>query len=433
MPTQNVETFDKISVTVTASTGTTVTPTTATDCVIRPFTTQFSPFTFEITNFTSSSYVASFTDEGGGPLSYTGSVSATGAWISDSEQFTTKAVYGTKEIDLKYTAVKSKSGGDGVEGLEGADGADGSPGADGAQGLKSITGLIYYTVASATQPTPSPTATNYTFSTVSFTGLTANWSLERPTITASNANNFWESTFNATEDSSEADISSSSTSPPNLTFTTPIRVQDGFGDSVTENVIDINAAATKWVGVDIVNFTEDSTNLPHPRSSSVYSYTYNNTVGNLEFVVGGANTNKSWTTSVHSLFAGDTEVGKIKIRYIAEPFNSSNVQETDKIKSVYYEFEVVGSPGSVYSTESNYEVTLSSASSPSFTYTSSWVGSGSPTTNGFDEIQNHDMTAASGYQITIEHIPTKALKTIYVSYTGVADSVIEVDGSTGGK
>jgi|DEB0MinimDraft_6_1074348.scaffolds.fasta_scaffold01024_3 hypothetical protein len=429
MPTQNVETFDKISVTVTASTGTTVTPTTATDCVIRPFTTQFSPFTFEITNFTSSSYVASFTDEGGGPLSYTGSVSATGAWISDSEQFTTKAVYGTKEIDLKYTAVKSKSGGDGVEGLEGADGADGSPGVDGAQGLKSITGLIYYTVPSATPPTPSPTATNYTFSTVSFTGLTANWSLERPTITASNANNFWESTFNATEDSSEADISSGA----NLTFTTPIRVQDGFGDSVTENVIDINAAATKWVGVDIVNFTEDSTNLPHPRASSVFSYTYNNTVGNLEFAVGGANTNKSYLVTSHSFFAGDVEVARLKMRHIAEPFNSSNVQETDKIKSVYYELEVVGSPGSVYSTESNYRVSLASSSSPSFVYTSSWAGSGSPTTNGFDEIQNHDMTALSSYQITIEHTPSKQLKTLYVSYTGVADSTIDVDVNAGGK
>lgn len=792
MPTQDVESFDKIKVLVTASSGTTVIPTATTDCTIIPNTAQISPYTFEIANFTGSSYVASFTDEGGGNLSYTGNVSATGGWISDKEQFTTKAVYGTKEIDLKYTVVKSKDGATGggfdggsvdiifqrydisqspsspiapspsvgtpvgwftnpptgtdplfasqgvkyagstnytwgtpyrvegssvveiaiykkddsntpsggsydfttntlntsgltagwsqtppatlgnlesvyksvglfvggpeetgattswsptgvtafrqdgsagtdaktvkltpssfvvkyntagveigspnqisfttdvqnisgspnyrflVDGVEKQntttdtftladadepgigevvevsvevydtapspdellatdsisiyavqDGSDaiiglltnsahtvsaasdgtlasgalddaggtfkvfvggtevttsctfsvvGTPASttttinsstgvysitalsanqdnvtyqavipaatagtsgdiiltaiysisksiDGNQGLRSTTGLIYYTVASATIPS-TPTATNYVFSTISFSSLTANWSLERPTITASNANNFWESTFNATEDSAASDVSSSSTSPPNLTFSLPVRVQDGFGDSITENVIDINAAATKWVGVDVVSFTEDSANKPHPRSSTEYKYTYNNTAGNLEFAFGASNTDLSWTTTSHSLFAGDTEVARIKIRHIAEPFSSGNVQQTDKIKSIYYEFEVVGSPGTTYSTESNYEVTLSSSSSPSFTYTSSWVGSGSPATNGYDEIQNHDMTALSGYQVSLEHLPTKALKTIYISYTGVADSLIEIDGSTGGK
>tara|TARA_R110002126_G_scaffold86783_15_gene209566 strand:+ start:146 stop:1417 length:1272 start_codon:yes stop_codon:yes gene_type:complete len=417
---QDVETTDRIDILVTASSGTTVEPGAVTNCVINPQSRENSPFTYSISGFSGSSYTADFTDEVAGALQVTGSVAATGAWTSDKEQFTLRGSYGTKSLDLKYTAVKSK------------DGQIGGDGSDGDQGLKSLTGIVYLTVASATLP-GTPTATDYVYSTVSFSGLTANWSLERPTITAGNANNYWESTFNATEDSSASDVSSSSTSPPNLTFSTPVRVQDGFGDSVTESVVDINAASTKWVGVDVITFTEDSTNLPHPRASSVFSYTYNNTVGNLEFAVGGANTNKSYLVTSHSFFAGDVEVARLRMRHIAEPFSSGNVQQADKIKSVYYELEVVGTPAATYSTESNYRVSLASSSSPSFVYTSSWVGSGSPTTNGFQEIQNHDMTALSGYQITIEHTPSKQLKTLYVTYTGVADSTIDVDVDAGGK
>lgn len=427
--TQNVNADDSIVVTVAAGGSfTKVTPQTAIDCSVNPSNQQSSPAVFTISNFTNSTYSVDFVNENADLFTVSGSVSAATSWISDSEVFEISATYSgppavATPLVKKYSISKSSSG---------SSGSSGTFGSDGEEGLKSLTGLVYLTVPSATLP-GTPTATNYVFSTVSFSSLTANWSLERPTITAGNANNYWESTFNATEDSSASDVSSSSTSPPNLTFSTPVRVQDGFGDSVTESVTDINAASTKWVGVDVITFTEDSTNLPHPRSSSVFSYTYNSTVGNLEFAVGGANTNKSYLVTSHSFFAGDVEVARLRIRHIAEPFSSGNVQQVDKVKSVYYELEVIGTPAATYSTESNYRVTLASSSSPSFVYTSSWVGSGSPTTNGFQEIQNHDMTALSGYQITIEHTPSKQLKTLYVTYTGVADSTIDVDVDAGGK
>lgn len=407
---QNVETTDRIDILVTASSGTTVEPGAVTNCIISPQSTENSPFTYSISGFSGSSYTANFTDEVAGALQVTGSVAATGAWTSDKEQFTLRGSYGTKSLDLKYTAVKSK------------DGRIGGDGANGDTGLKSLTGLVYLTVPAAS--TTTPTATEYVFSTVSFSSLTANWSLERPTITAGNANNYWESTFNAKEDTSDGDISSGA----NLTFATPVRVQSGYGDSVTQNVIDINAASAKWVGVDIISFTEDSTNKPHPRSSVDYKYTYDSTTASTEFTVGSTNTDKSWTTSVHSFFAGDVEVAKVKLRHIAEPFNSSSIQQTNKVKSVYYELEVIGSPAVTYSTETNYKITIGSTS-----WYTSWVGGGSPTANGYDQIQLYDSTAAASYLVSMEHTPTKTIKTLYVSYIGVADSVIEVDGSTGGK
>lgn len=300
-------------------------------------------------------------------------------------------------------------------------------GEDGEEGLKSLTGLVYLTTPSAGNP-GTPTATNYVFSTVSFSGLTANWSLERPTITAGNANNYWESTFNAKENAPAGDVSSSSTSPPNLTFSAAVRVQDGFGDSVTESVTDINAAATKWTGVDLITFSQDSTNDPHPRSSTEYKYTYNATTGNLEYAVGASNTDKAWTTTTHTFLAGSTEVARIKLRHIAEPFEFSGIQQTSKVKSVYYEFEAIGTPGATYSTESNYTITFATTS-----FTQSWVGGGSPVANGYDQIQNYDNVADSGYLVSIAHTPSNALKTMFVSFSGIADSIIIIDGSSGGK
>ncbi len=565
---QDVETTDRIDILVTASSGTTVEPGAVTNCVINPQSRENSPFTYSISGFSGSSYTADFTDEVAGALQVTGSVAATGAWTSDKEQFTLRGNYGTKSLDLKYTAVKSKDGqigGDGSDGLTGAgvnivftrsatdpgsptptpgvptsqgwfdsppdaldnskflwasqgiiippstdytwgatykvDGSvfaevtvyrknnntppsaaltwdfttntlsagnwstslptvdtandiiyasvglfsghptdtatalDGSWSAvvkyaervDGEEGLKSLTGLVYLTTPSAVLP-GTPTATNYVFSTVSFSTLTANWSLERPTITASNANNYWESTFNAKENTSASDVSSSSTSPPNLTFSIPVRVQDGFGDSVTQSVVDINSAATKWVGVDLITFSQDSTNAPHPRSSTEYKYTYNATTGNLEYAVGASNTDKGWTTTIHTLLAGSTEVARIKIRHIAEPFEFSGIQQTEKVKSVYYEFEVIGSPGATYSTESNYTIILAANS-----FTQSWVGGGSPVANGYDQIQSYDTVALAGYLVSITHTPSNALKTIFVSFSGIADSLIVVEGELGGK
>jgi hypothetical protein len=625
--TQNVESFDKITVTITASSGSTVSFVSETGCTVTPKATKTSPAVFIITGFSGSSYTASFTDESAGTLDVTGSVSSTGGWISDTEQFVMRAEYNSQPVDLKYTVVKSKDGDVGVDGIDGATGVDskavkltaskyvisystagtesdtiiftatpqnppagvnyrftiggvekqyllngtatytldqadepaigstttvvcemrsgGSPddilatdsvtiyavqdgsdaiigfltnvahvvAADSSGNVPSFTGAggIYkvfvggtdvttncafsvssstnvtttinatsgvyditaiaadtatatyqaiipaafagtqadvtitadYTIAKSTagaagkqvtngtvfltvpqsSPPSAPTATAYNFGTQTFTGLTANWSLERPTISAGNANNFWEAAFNVEETTAGGGTGVPTFQNP------PVKVQDGFGDSITENVIDINAASTKWIGVDNISFTEDATNAVQPRSSSEYKYTYNATGGSEEYAVGAANTDKGWLSTTHTFYAGDTAVANIIIRHIAEPFPVGGVQDTQKIKSVYYEFEVVGSPASTYSTESNYSISLNGT-----TLTQSWVGGGSPVANTYDQIQDYDQaTADQAYIITIQHTPTNAVKSVFVQYSGIVDSNITIDGGNYGK
>lgn len=405
--TQNVESFDKITVTITASSGSTVSFVSETDCIVTPKSTQLSPGVFTITGFSGSSYTASFTDESAGTLDVTGSISSTGAWTSDNEQFVMRAQYNSQPVDLKYTVVKSK---------------DGNIGSDGDQGKQVTNGTVFLTVPQASAPSV-PSATAYNFGTQTFTGLTANWSLERPTISAGNANNFWEAAFNVEETTAGGGTGVPTFQDP------PVRVQDGFGDSVTENVIDINAASTKWVGVDNISFTEDATNAVQPRSSTEYKYTYNATGGSEEYAVGAANTDKGWLSTTHTFYAGNTAVANIIIRHIAEPFPVGGVQDTQKIKSVYYEFDVIGTPAATYSTESNYSISLNGT-----TLTESWVGGGSPVANTYDQIQDYDQaTADQAYVITIQHTPTNAVKSVFVQYSGIVDSNITIDGGNYGK
>ena len=103
----------------------------------------------------------------------------------------------------------------------------------GDEGLQHATFKLWYTAASASAP-GTPTATNYTFATNSFTGLTSGWSLNAPSIAAASVNNFWFSTVIANENSASAGIASGS----NLTFTAPTRRLNNFGDVVENDVAD---------------------------------------------------------------------------------------------------------------------------------------------------------------------------------------------------
>ena len=103
----------------------------------------------------------------------------------------------------------------------------------GDEGLQHATFKIWKSAAASSTPT-TPSATNYTFATSSFTSLTSGWSVNAPTIAASSANNYWFSTVVANENSASAGIASGS----NLTFTTPTRRLNGLGDVVDKDVTD---------------------------------------------------------------------------------------------------------------------------------------------------------------------------------------------------
>jgi hypothetical protein len=108
-----------------------------------------------------------------------------------------------------------------------------SKSATGDAGLQHATFKLWKSAAASSTPT-TPSATNYTFATSSFTSLTSGWSVNAPTIAASSVNNYWFSTVVANENSASAGIASGS----NLTFTTPTRRLNGLGDVVDKDVTD---------------------------------------------------------------------------------------------------------------------------------------------------------------------------------------------------
>jgi len=80
----------------------------------------------------------------------------------------------------------------------GEKGDQGNPGTNGTNGLRTATGMVHYQLTSATAPA-NPTATSYTFSNGTFSGLTANWGTGAPTYASGNTNKYWYSFFTAVE------------------------------------------------------------------------------------------------------------------------------------------------------------------------------------------------------------------------------------------
>lgn len=119
--------------------------------------------------------------------------------------------------------------------VQGANGLPGDP------GNRVSSGLVYYQV-SATSAPATPSATSYTFSTNTFSGLTSNWAFGAPTFEAANSKKYWYSTYTVTETTSEGDNGVPSFSTPTqaigftglVTFTSTNKITDG--SNILENV-----------------------------------------------------------------------------------------------------------------------------------------------------------------------------------------------------
>ena len=114
-------------------------------------------------------------------------------------------------------------------------GTDGGDGADGDDGSKVATDTVYYQLSSASQP-GTPTATSYTLSSGSFSGLSSNWAGSAPIFSGSNSSKYWFSRFTANENTPGGNIASGG----NLIFSTPQQAI-GFSGLVTftgDNSID---------------------------------------------------------------------------------------------------------------------------------------------------------------------------------------------------
>jgi hypothetical protein len=120
-------------------------------------------------------------------------------------------------------------------------------GADGADGPKTLTHFVYHQASSSSAPS-TPSASSYTFSTNSFSGLTSGWATTPPTFAAGNANKYWYSYFTATENTAGGDTASGS----NLTFQSS---QQGIGFSglVTFSSSNLTDGSTTYNPATVVN------------------------------------------------------------------------------------------------------------------------------------------------------------------------------------
>ena len=131
-------------------------------------------------------------------------------------------------------------------------GVDGGPGAD---GKRTATGMIFYQITAASQPS-TPTAASYTFSTNSFGSLTSNWAVGAPTYTAGNSNKYWYSTYTAVETTAGGGTAVPTFSAPAqainftglVTFTSANNISDGTN---TSNIVTPGAVANHIGGANV--------------------------------------------------------------------------------------------------------------------------------------------------------------------------------------
>ena len=126
-------------------------------------------------------------------------------------------------------------GDDGVDGVDGINGTNGTNGADGATGDTVVTGKVYYQTLQALSPT-TPSATSYSVSSASFTGLSSGWSLTQPAVDITDTSVYeWSSDFTVTIDGS--------TSAQTLVFTSPASAIQVTTDLQSDNYV---AGTSGW-------------------------------------------------------------------------------------------------------------------------------------------------------------------------------------------
>lgn len=126
-------------------------------------------------------------------------------------------------------------GADGINGINGTNGADGADGADGATGDTVVTGKVYYQTLQSSAPS-TPSASSYSVSTASFTGLSSGWSLTQPSVDITDTSvKEWSSDFTVTIDGT--------TSAQTIVFTSPSGAIQVTTDLESDNYV---AGSAGW-------------------------------------------------------------------------------------------------------------------------------------------------------------------------------------------
>lgn len=153
-----------------------------------------------------------------------------------------------------------------VKALAGASGSQGDPGSNGTNGLRTATGMVHYQLTSTTAPS-NPTATSYTFSNGTFTGLTANWGTGAPTYASGNTNKYWYSFFTAVETSPGSGVGNVTfgNSTQAIGFSGLVSFTGANGVSDGSNALTFGVAGTTLInGSNISTGRITSTNIALP-------------------------------------------------------------------------------------------------------------------------------------------------------------------------
>jgi len=190
--------------------------------------------------------------------------------------------------------------------VQGGTGSIGPSGSAGVSGTKVATDTVYYQISAATAPS-TPSATNYTLSTSTFTGLSGLWGGSAPIFSGSNGSKYWFSKFTAEENTPNGNVASgtnlSFSSPQQaigfaglVTFTGADSVNNGEGGELTFG----SSGNTEIRGDVITTGTIKSTNY------SAGTLPYTNT-GTIIYMNNGAiySENFGIDTSGNSFFRGD--------------------------------------------------------------------------------------------------------------------------------
>ena len=122
-------------------------------------------------------------------------------------------------------------------------------GGAGTDGKRMLTHFVYFQSSSSSAPA-TPSATNYRFSTNTFTGLTSGWGTTPPTFAAGNLNKYWYSYFTAEENTAGGDLASGG----NLVFQSSVQ-GIGFSGLVTFSGTDLvqEGTSTAYNPATVIN------------------------------------------------------------------------------------------------------------------------------------------------------------------------------------
>ena len=205
--------------------------------------------------------------------------SASGNTISTTLTNVSESISGT--ADIRYTDTEGTEDSQSIafsigvskQGNDGAPGPSGSNGESGSAGERTAQGIVHYQLSGSTQPS-APTATSFSFSNGTFSGLSTNWSINAPTYAAGNSSKYWYSVYTATETSPGSGVGSVTFGTVTqaigfsglVTFTTNDSVDDGLGNELSFGI----AGTTAIHGDNIATGRIISTNYSNTFDSNGY-------------------------------------------------------------------------------------------------------------------------------------------------------------------